>query len=298
MNIMICKCQDLIEGVNNNSSMDDDEEDDNEEHDIKQTEKYRISEEHMPSAKVILGTRKDVKITPELAKHLGILWKDGAIQEVFKLRNKMCVPDSTGYFFLNHLDRISKEDYIPNDEDLLLVRYRTTGMTEKEFDVKGGVFKVCDVGGQRNERRKWMHFFDGVTAVIFVASLSAYDEAVFEDEKSNAMHEGLTVFKENCNSTIFKSTAFILFLNKSDIFQEKIKITPLTVCWQDYPGTQDYEQCLNFVKQQFLDCNLNQEERKIYTHVTCATDTEAFRKIFNDVQHIIINWSLEKSGLI
>src|SRR5688500_962659 len=51
MNIMICKCQDLVDGVSNN----DDDDDENEEHDNKQNEKYRISEDNMPSAKIVLG---------------------------------------------------------------------------------------------------------------------------------------------------------------------------------------------------------------------------------------------------
>ena len=112
---------------------------------------------------------------------------------------------------MNSIDRICSDDYVLSDEDLLLVRYRTTGMTEKEFTIQNNTFKICDVGGQRNERRKWIHFFDGVTAVIFVAALSCYDEVTFEDEDTNAMHEALTVFEENVNHKIFSETAFILF---------------------------------------------------------------------------------------
>ena len=45
-------------------------------------------------------------------------------------------------------------------------------------------FRVIDVGGQKNQRKKWIHFFEGVTAVVFFASLSSYDEFVEEDENS------------------------------------------------------------------------------------------------------------------
>lgn len=41
-----------------------------------------------------------------------------------------------------------------------------------ESKKSGEVYKLYDVGGQRNERRKWIHLFEGVTAVIFCAAIS------------------------------------------------------------------------------------------------------------------------------
>lgn len=43
----------------------------------------------------------------------------------------------------------------------------------------GEVYRLFDVGGQRNERRKWIHLFEGVTAVIFCAAISEYDITYF-----------------------------------------------------------------------------------------------------------------------
>lgn len=45
-------------------------------------------------------------------------------------------------------------------------------------------FRLCDVGGQRTERRKWIHCFDDVTAIIFVAALNEYDMLLEEDEST------------------------------------------------------------------------------------------------------------------
>ena len=82
---------------------------------------------------------------------------------------------------------------------------------------------MFDVGGQRNERKKWIHCFEGVTAVLFVAAISAYDQVLYEDENTNRMVEALNLFSEICNSNWFRDTAMILFLNKRDLFMEKIK---------------------------------------------------------------------------
>jgi hypothetical protein len=93
---------------------------------------------------------------------------------------------------------------------------------ENSFIVDGNHFKIYDVGGQRNERKKWIHCFSEVTAVLFVAALSEYDMVLYEDQDTNRMQEALDLFEEICNSRYFKKTAMILFLNKRDLFFEKI----------------------------------------------------------------------------
>ena len=42
---------------------------------------------------------------------------------------------------------------------------------------------MFDVGGQRSERKKWIHCFEGVTAIIFCVAMSAYDLVLAEDEE-------------------------------------------------------------------------------------------------------------------
>jgi hypothetical protein len=38
------------------------------------------------------------------------------------------------------------------------------------------------VGGQRSERKKWIHCFESVNALIFMTAVSEYDEVLFEDD--------------------------------------------------------------------------------------------------------------------
>ena len=95
---------------------------------------------------------------------------------------------------------------------------------------------MVDVGGQRSERKKWIHCFQDVTAVIFCVALSEYDLKLYEDETVNRMHESIKLFDEICNSRWFAETSIILFLNKSDLFREKIAKVNLNVCFPDYQG--------------------------------------------------------------
>lgn len=84
-------------------------------------------------------------------------------------------------------------------------------------------FRMVDVGGQRSERKKWVHCFQDVTAILFVVAMNSYDMRLYEDENVNRMHEAIQLFDEICNSKWFRSTALVLFLNKSDLFKEKIQ---------------------------------------------------------------------------
>jgi hypothetical protein len=40
---------------------------------------------------------------------------------------------------------------------------------------------MVDVGGQKSERRKWIHCFQDVTSILFLVSLSGYDQCLVED---------------------------------------------------------------------------------------------------------------------
>ncbi|ETO30756.1 G-protein alpha subunit [Reticulomyxa filosa] len=99
MKLMITKCEEFFDD------------------DPKENADFELAQTSQTSADVILATRNNSPMTTELVRHLETLWKDSAIQHAFKIRNKICVPDSTG-IFLEKLSIISADDYIPTDEVL------------------------------------------------------------------------------------------------------------------------------------------------------------------------------------
>lgn len=146
-------------------------------------------------------------------------------------------------------------NYVPTQADVLRARVRSTGIEEAEFTFEDLSFRMCDVGGQRSERRKWIHCFDGVTAVIFCVALSEYDQKLREDDTQNRITESLLLFDEVCNSKYFRNTNFILFLNKTDLFEEKLGRVDLSVAFPTYTGGNNFEAATNFIKQRFVELN-------------------------------------------
>lgn len=192
---------------------------------------------------------------------------------------------------------LGEASYIPTEQDVLRSRVRTTGIVENNFEIEGNQFRMFDVGGQRNERKKWIHCFEDVTAVLFVAAISEYDQVLFEDESTNRMDEALCLFEEISNSKWFGSTSIILFLNKRDLFANKIKNVSLRVCFPEYEGDDSYEDGSQFIQAQFESKSRN-PTKSIYSHVTCATDTHNVSAVFNAVKDIIIQNGLTEAGLV
>ena len=96
-------------------------------------------------------------------------------------------------------------------------------------------FRMVDVGGQRSERRKWIHCFENVTSIIFLAVLSEYDMLLFETSE-NRMEESKALFKTIITYPWFQNSSIILFLNKKDIYEEKILTSHIIDYFPEYDG--------------------------------------------------------------
>ncbi|XP_023210029.1 guanine nucleotide-binding protein G(i) subunit alpha-like isoform X2 [Centruroides sculpturatus] len=273
----------------------------------------------------IAGTSQEGELTPELAAIMKKLWLDSGVQECFTRSREYQLNDSAPYY-LNSLDRISQPNYIPSQQDVLRTRIKTTGIVETLFTFKGLHFKMFDVGGQRSERKKWIHCFESVTAIIFCVALfdvggqrserkkwihcfesvtaiifcvalSGYDLVLAEDEEMNRMSESLKLFDSICNNKWFVNTSIILFLNKKDLFEEKITKSPLTICFPEYTGRNTYEEAAAYIQMKFESQNKRKDTKEIYTHFTCATDTNNIQFVFDAVTDVIIKHNLKDCGL-
>ncbi|XP_029469510.1 guanine nucleotide-binding protein subunit alpha-11-like [Rhinatrema bivittatum] len=236
------------------------------------------------------------------------LWNDPGIQLCYERRREYHLLDSANYY-LSNLERIAQEGYLPTDEDILRIRMPTTGINEYCFSVEKMQLRIVDVGGQKSERRKWIHCFENVISMIYLASLSEYDQSLEENNKENRMRESLALFAKILEFPWFQETPIILFLNKMDILAEKIKDSDLVAYFPEFRGPkQDTEAAKMFIMEKYKEIylksemntskNLSSKRRMFYPHYTCATDTQNIRKVFNNVKESVLIQSLEAFSLM
>jgi GTPase SAR1 family protein len=232
----------------------------------------------------------------DVIDHIKHLWSsEPAIKQAYAERSKLQLLDSAVYFFDN-VDRIGAQDYVPTRDDILRARLRTSGIVERTFNIQNVNFKFLDVGGQRNERRKWIHCFDQVTAIIFMTAVSEYDQCLYEDEKQNRLHESLQVFSTIANNPVFSKSTILLFLNKIDLFEEKIKRVSLKVAFPEYNGANTFQDASEYITNKYLELSQD-KKRLIFAHLTCATDTKNVSRVFEACKITILSSNLEKLGL-
>jgi len=170
---------------------------------------------------------------------------------------------------------------------------------------------VLDVNGaDRTERRKWFSaFFDDVHVVFFVLDLTSYDRV--NDRGENMMDESLLLWEHVCNHPCFRARTitqwdeksgvprvckihpqaqFVVFLNKHDLFEAKLKETGGMGAWSFAAGQlgDDYTECLQFMVDAVRVRNKSWELSDPIILATSATDSTSMAGRLSSVQEVMI----------
>ena len=159
--------------------------------------------------------------------------------------------------FMAKIDILFAPDYYPTDDgsfsfdlsyvssinltilsiiDILNLRTVTRNVSDNVFVINNKRLHVIDVSGLSHHRKTWIPYFDDVHCIIFIASLSSYDQTMVEEEGVNRMVDSIVLFQEMVNHKLLSQKPFILFLNKKDLFLKKIKTKHIIDFFPNYKG--------------------------------------------------------------
>nr|GAT48707.1 guanine nucleotide-binding protein alpha-4 subunit [Mycena chlorophos] len=214
--------------------------------------------------------------------------------------------DEWSEFFLKDITRIAAADYIPTTDDILHARIQTMGVAEHIFDVdlhgKSVTWHLYDVGGARGQRHSWIPYFDTANAIIFVAPVSAFDQYLEEDPRTNRIDDSLQLFTQVCSNALLKSVHLVLFLNKTDLLKAKIdnglRVAKYITSFGD--RSNDYETVVQYFRAHFLQVHRrnNENRRVLYTHFTSVVDTKTTQRIIGNVRDSIFRGYLQSAALV
>ena len=255
------------------------------------------------SAVINAASPDSVALTDELVQAIHTLYRDPVFQKTMMRASMYQLQECVPYFLTESLSypEWGGPKWIPSVDDCVRSRTRTSGIVEIEFELDRVRYRVLDAGGQRAERRKWLHAFEDVTALIFVAALTEYDEVLFEDKSKNRLQESLEVFDETVNNKFFSSTPVVLFLNKMDLFVEKYvrRGTPLNVSglFPDAPAyTPEFPKAIEWIANEFRKRRrgATSDPSMLMIHTTTAVDGSHIDHVFKDVQTIILSRQMQE----
>jgi len=271
--------------------------------DFEQPELYKLSRRIQDYT-----DESEIEWNPEMVKKLQDLYKDPSFQTAWKREKDSSVIQLE--YMMDNLERFLLPEFVPGNEDILRARQRTTGESISNFEDNKNVWTLIDVGGQFSEREKWEDVFaqNKPHAIIFFLAVDEFNvpngEIRTENEAKTKFDLAMSVFRQRmCGEGPVRDYGLcrIVFLNKVDLFQEKIKDDERWALFKEameYNGEREVDKCMDNIKQKMETIRQSSGETEPLTiHVTCALDTEMMSKVVEDIKVSIVRTTMKDLGM-
>ncbi|XP_006461458.1 hypothetical protein AGABI2DRAFT_151207 [Agaricus bisporus var. bisporus H97] len=232
-------------------------------------------------------------LSPETVDAMQNLCQDPAIQASLDDPQSTNLIGASSIHYLKSIDRITKEDYLPTDDDILNCQIKPSGIAEVSFKVDDLTYRIVHMGRQDGAWRKWLHCFEGVRAIVFLVGLDEYDQWTVTDgdgeQSVNCIHEALDVFDLICNSKWFEKTSIILFLDDKNL-TKKLSEHPLENFFPDYTGGKNTDAAREYMLKRFVSLDKQDSAtRQIHANFTNSNDTKRVEHMLTTMQEILLN---------
>eukprot|EP01083_Nonionella_stella_P282097 960070_1 len=264
-----------------------------------------LSNEAQEACSKLLAEEK-TELTIEIADAIKVLWHEAKIRDVYDSKAISGICDSTAYFW-DRIDDIIRTGYLPDDHDIILCQSPTGGVRELQglecADLSSHILDIFDVCGSRKERERWKEidcvaYASIVDCIVFVVSLSCYDEVLSENENLNAMSDALELWTNVVGDKRFKTCPMTLILNKTDLFETKIvqKGIHITLCpeFASYEGDQrSVDDTMKYITSVFL----NKTKKDLIASEVCAI-RDGNLNLLSLIVNILNRAALRRNGLM
>ncbi|TRM57497.1 guanine nucleotide binding protein, alpha subunit [Schizophyllum amplum] len=267
--------------------------------------RFRRQSESAPRPPEVVEDEQNRHILAACASDIVAFWEHPTVQRIIDER-RLALREQPG-FFLDDVARIAAAGYKPTPDDIVRARVHTVGPEEHHIVLEtafenGKIWTIYDVGGSRSQRAVWAQYFDDVHVVTFMAPISAFDQFLVEDSSVNRLADTLELWRQLCSNRLLENVEFILFLNKLDILESKIKadvkFVDFVTSYRQRPN--EAKHIAKYLLEVFKGLHVQHSPKKrvVHPHLICAIDTRATAAVITQIQEVILLKALSSTNII
>jgi len=190
----------------------------------------------------------------EISKNI---WEDPTVQNFWK-SHKFSMYNSHLDYYIQDIDRVAENDYIPTFDDIVRCRQYTIGASTTSYYFKKNWFRLIDVGGQKTERTKWKGIVSDVKVrgMVYFVAINEFNVPSGEDDGSK-FDLSLKIWDDVTKTNELKGECVMICFNKFDLFKDMISnkssFRAFKKKFSDYKGDQDPQQCADHLRDKFIE---------------------------------------------
>ncbi|EUC45048.1 hypothetical protein COCMIDRAFT_37190 [Bipolaris oryzae ATCC 44560] len=174
-------------------------------------------------------------ITPDAAKAIDRLWSSPQFSKLYDHNFEIDFPQYAPYF-AQEVARISDQDYVPTEADIIRLNQSMRGIKELRFNWDGLDIHLFNVkeGFPDQFRERWFHQLEGAAALMYTIDVSLYDKPSPTQPNESLLMDEFRSFESWISQPGFSTSSILIIFNNYTRFTRKMPHSPLEKFFPDY----------------------------------------------------------------